>query len=284
MDTPLPPTKNLFPPGHFYSPIPSIADLERDRARIFGRPARELPGIELDAPGQLTLMQRFAEDFYRDMPFNETPLEGLRYGFANTAYAHTDAIFLYCMIRYLRPNRIIEVGSGHSSCVTLDTNELFFENSIKCTFIEPYPKLLKSLLKPGDEDRINLIGTRVQDVDLAVFDALEANDILFIDSTHVSKTGSDVNYLFFEVLPRLNPGVHIHFHDIFYPFEYPESWAFQGRAWNETYLLRAFLQHNKDFCITLFANYLVTFHRAELLSRMPKCAGNFGGNIWFRRN
>lgn len=277
------PTKNLFPPGHFYSPIPAIADLERDRARIFGPPGRELPGIELNDAGQVSLMQKFADEFYPDMPFEEKPAEGRRYGFANTAYAHTDAIFLHCMIRHARPRRIIEVGSGHSSCVTLDTNELFFGNAIDCTFIEPFPKLLNSLLKPGDAERIKLIGTRVQDVDLAVFDSLEANDILFIDSTHVSKTGSDVNYLFFEVLPRVKPGVFIHFHDIFYPFEYPERWALQGRAWNEAYLLRAFLQFNKQFSVVLFAHYLVTFHRAALIAGMPKCAGNFGGNIWLRR-
>ena len=277
------PTGNLFPPGHFYSPIPAIDDLERDKSRIFGPPPRELPGIELDEPGQLALLQIFSEQYYPDMPFDENPSGGLRYGFANTAYAHTDAIFLHCMIRHARPKRIIEVGSGYSSCVTLDTNERFFGGSIECTFIEPYPKLLKSLLKPEDAERIKVIGTRVQDVDLTAFEALTANDILFIDSTHVSKTGSDVNYLFFEVLPRLKPGVLVHLHDIFYPFEYPERWVLQGRAWSEAYLLRAFLQFNREFRVVLFANYIVTFHRALLLKMLPKCAGNFGGNIWMRR-
>jgi hypothetical protein len=128
-----------------------------------------------------------------------------------------------------------------------------------------------------------VIGTRVQDVDLSTFDALEANDILFIDSTHVSKIGSDVNYMFFEVLPPLKPGVLIHVHNIFYPFEFPEVWALQGHAWNEAYLLRAFLQFNQRFQIVLFANYLVNFHLDELLKLLPKCAGNLGGNIWIRR-
>ncbi|MBL8350000.1 MAG: class I SAM-dependent methyltransferase [Burkholderiaceae bacterium] len=273
----------MFPPGHFYSPIPAIDELERDRARIFGPPPRQLPGIDLDDADQLALVQAFGERYYADMPFQDQPVDGLRYGFGNGAYSYTDAIFLHCMIRHAQPRRIIEVGSGHSSCVTMDTNERFFGGGIECTFIEPYPKLLHSLLKPTDAERIRIIGTRVQDVATETFDVLESNDILFIDSTHVSKTGSDVNYLFFEVIPRLKPGVLIHVHDIFYPFEYPEKWALAGRAWNENYLLRAFLQFNSDFKVVLFANYLVTFHRAALVKALPKCAGNFGGNIWFRR-
>ncbi|MCZ8539210.1 hypothetical protein [Psychrobacillus psychrodurans] len=86
-------------------------------------------------------------------------------------------------------------------------------------------------------------------------------DILFIDSYHVSKIGSDVNYIIFEILPKLKPGVRIHFHDIFYPFEYPEKWIFEGRFWNRAYLLRAFLQYNQDFIIDLWNNYLILEHK-----------------------
>lgn len=273
----------LFPAGHFYSPIPSIKEIQRDEARIFAPPPIELLGIELNEQDQLDLLNVFGTRYYTEMPFDEEPKDGLRYGFRNPAYAHTDAIFLYSMIRHHQPKRIIEVGSGYSSCVTLDTNELFFANSIECTFIEPYPKLLQSLLKRGDEERIRIISTRVQDVPLSNFDSLEAGDILFIDSTHVSKTGSDVNYLIFEVLPRLTSGVVIHIHDIFYPFEYPKRWVMEGRAWNEGYLLRAFLQFNSAFRVLLFANFLTTFHPNRLIAALPKCQGNFGGNIWLQR-
>src|SRR5690606_30211210 len=107
--------------------------------------------------------------------------------------------------------RLIEVGSGYSTAVTLDTNELFLENSIHVTCIDPHPELLLSLLKPGDRERITVIGTKVQDVDAAMFDSLSAGDVLFLDSTHVSKVDSDVNFLLFDVLPRLKPGVWIHF-------------------------------------------------------------------------
>ena len=178
---------------------------------------------------------------------------------------------------------MIEVGSGYSSCVTLDTNALHFQNQIARTFIEPYPDLLHSLLQPGDRARIEIIDRGLQDVALSRFHALEANDILFIDSTHVAKTGSDVNYIFAEILPTLRPGVYIHFHDIFYPFEYPKAWVFEGRAWTEAYLLRAFLTCNREFEIVLFNTFLERFHRPYFLQHMPLCLLNEGGSIWLRR-
>ena len=231
-----------FPAGHFYSPVPSDEDVA---AALRKRPADlEASGIDLHLPEQKQLLEQFAE-MYPSIPFQEQGAPGFRYRYDNDSYAHGDAIMLHLMIRWLKPQRIIEVGSGNSSCVTLDTNEHFFNNRIRCTFIEPYPTFLQSLLKPSDQ--IDLLPARLQEVDLSVFDALEAGDILFIDSTHVSKLNSDVNRLFFEILPRLKPGVFVHIHDIFPGFEYPEHWLREGRAWNEQYLLRAFLQYNDRF-------------------------------------
>ncbi len=185
------------------------------------------------------------------------------------------------MIRWLKPRRIIEVGSGNSSCVTLDTNEHFFNNQIACTFIEPFPAFLESLLKPTD--KINLVPSRLQEVDLRVFDALEKGDILFIDSTHVSKINSDVNRVFFEILPRLKQGVFIHIHDVFPTFEYPEEWVREGRIWNEQYVLRAFLQCNDHFRIRLFCGLLVDYHRAWFEKKMPLVLANPGGALWIEK-
>ena len=70
-------------------------------------------------------------------------------------------------------------------------------------------------MRPGDEERVTIIGAGIQDVALDVFAKLEAGDILFVDSTHVSKIASDVNYIFFEILPVLQKGVYIHIHDIY---------------------------------------------------------------------
>ena len=127
------------------------------------------------------------------------------------------------MLRYLRPKKIIEIGSGFSSCLMLDINEIFMGNRAKCTFIEPYPELLLTLLKDTDEPQIEIIPSRLQEVDPDIFSTLSASDILFIDSTDVSKVDSDVNHIFFGILPLLQSGVYIHFHDIFYPFVYPKS-------------------------------------------------------------
>lgn len=258
------------PPGHFYSPIPALADIRRHEDRVFDTSSREIPGVDLNESGQLRLLDELLP-FYREHPFSENRREGARYFFQNPAFAHCDAIVLYCMLRYARPRRVIEVGSGYSSCALLDTNERFFNHSIACTFIEPYPQLLASLVKEEDHARMTLIARNLQDVDPRIFAELSSNDILFVDSSHVSKTDSDVNYIFFEVLPRLRSGVYVHFHDIFYPFEYPKEWVYQGRAWNEAYLLRSFLQYNTRFEIQFFNSFLERFHKDTIARAMPLC-------------
>jgi predicted O-methyltransferase YrrM len=271
--------QGFVPAGHFYSPIPSFEAIKDDESRIFARVSREINGVDLNEAGQLELLKAFV-DYYEDMPFEAEKREGLRFYYENPAYSYSDAILLHCMLRYLQPKRVIEIGSGFSSCMILDTNERFFNDSISSTFIEPYPELLMSLLKGQDRDKIRLIPARLQDVDPGEFEALRANDVLFIDSTHVSKIDSDVNRIFFEILPRLSAGVFVHFHDIFFPFEYPKEWVFEGRAWNEAYLLRAFLQFNRDFRVVLMNTYMNRYHRSFFEKYLPLCLKNTGGSIW----
>jgi predicted O-methyltransferase YrrM len=258
------------PPGHFYSPIPDLADIRRNEARVFDTNSREVAGVDLNERAQLQLFHELAT-FYSEQPFAVSKQPGARYYFNNPAFSYFDAIIFYGMLRYARPGRVIEVGSGYSSCLLLDTNERFFNHSIACTFIEPYPQLLTSLIRDEDRQRMTLIARNLQDVDSRIFSELSPDDILFIDSSHVSKTHSDVNYLFFEVLPRLRSGVHIHIHDIFYPFEYPKEWVYQGRAWNEAYMLRSFLQYNSAFEIRLFNSFMERFHKDVVADAMPLC-------------
>jgi hypothetical protein len=165
----------------------------------------------------------------------------------------------------------------------LDVDEFHLGRSVEFTFLEPYPDLLKSLMRPGDPTWA-IRQQIVQEADLDLFRGLAANDILFIDSTHVVKAGSDVVRLLFEVLPALAPGVVIHVHDIFWPFEYPSTWLDEGRAWNETYALRAFLQYNRCFSIMLFANCLVHRDRGWFERHAPTILRNVGGSIWLRRD
>ena len=276
------PTTEFVPPGHFYSALPDLPAVRRDEARLFAPPPRSLPAIDLREPAQLVLLRQLAA-FYPDIPFQDEPSPGLRYHYLNPAFGHADAIMLHCMLRHLAPKRLVEVGSGFSSCVTLDTIERFLPGGVQTTFIEPYPQLLRSLMKPGDEASVTIREQPLQDVPAAVFETLEANDILFIDSTHVSKIGSDVNRLLFEIFPLLAPGVVIHLHDIFYPFEYPKEWLYEGRAWNEAYVLRAFLQYNSAFEILLMNSFVAQFHLDFLAQHMPACLRNTGASLWLRK-
>jgi len=269
------------PPGHFYSPIPAVRDLEMHTERVFGVPSA-IPDVDFNEKRQLELLDQFRQ-WYADQPFEPKKTSGRRYYFENENYSYADAIILYCMMRHLKPQRIVEVGSGYSSCAILDVNALFFDNRIDCAFVDPYPALLHELLEGSDHTTARVFAQPVQDVDIRIFEALGAGDILFIDSSHVAKTGSDVNHLFFIILPVLKDGVHIHFHDIFCPFEYPRGWALEGRAWNEAYLLRAFLAYNRAFQIRFFTTYLVNRHRDRFEAEFPLFLKNTGGSLWLQK-
>lgn len=272
----------FYTPGHYYSPLPDVEDLRKRADQVFPPLTRSLPGIDLNEAAQLALLDQL-QRYYAELPFPEEPTPGFRYYYQNSYYRHSDAIFLYALLRHLKPQRYIEVGSGFTSALALDTNERFFNNSISCSFIEPYPERLYELLKPGERDRLEIHITPLQEIPLEFFSRLQPNDILLIDSTHVVKTGGDVNYLFFQILPILSPGVYIHFHDIWYPFEYPEKWIYDGWGWNETYFLRAFLQYNTVFKIVLFNTFLEHFHAAWFEQFMPHCLNSWGGCVWLQK-
>ena len=270
----------FFPPGHFYSPIPSDEVIAR---RLKSRSLdASTPGLDLRIEAQKDFAATLAR-FYSEIPFSAQPTGDWRYYFENQFYSYADAIFLHLIIRHLKPKRIIEVGSGFSSAVILDTIGRFQRGEARLTFIEPYTDRLRSLLRPGDNAHCEIIEKGVQEVSLEAFAALDAGDILFIDSSHVSKAGSDVNYLVFEVLPRLKPGVWIHIHDIFPDFDYPEAWLRKGTVWNEAYLIRAFLLFNDSFEIVLHGPFCIEKHRDWFQQNMPDCLKNPGGGLWLRR-
>lgn len=273
----------FVPPGHYYSPIPDFKQVLQNADRIFKPWLREIAGIDMNESEQLAVLRKLAR-YYADMPFTDQPKAGLRYYFDNQSYAYSDGVILHCMLRHLRPRRLVEVGSGFSSCVTLDTDEKFLDRTTEITFIEPYPELLHSLISTADKKRVRILPQMLQHVNSSVFDELQAGDILFIDSTHVSKIDSDVNRLFFEILPNLKAGVFIHIHDIFYPFEYPKDSFVAGRAWNELYILRTFLQFNSAYKIVFMNTFMEHFHEEFFREHMPLCLVNRGGSIWLQRN
>jgi hypothetical protein len=271
----------LFPAGHYYSPIAPLDEVRSRAEKIFGVP-RTLPEIDLQEEAQLELLRAIAP-FARDVELSETATTGQRYYLVNDFFGHGDAVVLQALLRWLQPKRLVEVGSGFSSALILDTNERYLDRQLECTFIEPYPDRLMALLNDEDRRRSEIIVSPLQDVDLGILDELGPRDVLFIDSSHVSKVGSDVNLLMFEVLPRLQPGVFVHFHDIFYPFEYLRAWVDEGRNWNEAYILRAYLEANHGYRIRLWNSYLAALHHAEAAECLPLWSRNTGGSLWLER-
>lgn len=239
--------------GHFYSVIPDLEDVIRRRETLFGH-EDDLAGVELNLPNQMALL----DDLRRQ--HDERPLElsaGKRYDVENGSFSYDDGPVLHYLLRHLKPKRIIEIGCGYSSAIMLDTDELYLDNNINFTFIDINLDNLKSGLHEDDRSRITMIEQPVQTVDLSIFSRLDSGDLLFVDSSHVSKIGSDLNHILFRILPRLKKGVFVHFHDVRYPFEYDESLIKNKVFWNEAYILRSFLQFNSRFEICFWLNALL---------------------------
>jgi hypothetical protein len=270
-----------FPPGHFYSPIPSSVEVLQ---RLDAKRKNELhlEGIRFNHQEQLEVLKSFA-GFYGDVPFPERPSEEFRYHYAQSVFSYPDAIFLYSFLRKTTPARVIEVGSGFSSAVILDTVDRFFAARPQITLIEPHADRLHRLLSENDRKTVRIIEDKVQNVPRTLFQSLEDGDLLFIDSSHVMKCGSDLQYLLFEIVPQLPAGVYVHFHDVFDKFEYPESWLTQGWYWNEAYFLRAFLTDNSTWQIYFFNNYVRNHFADYLAQAMPLCLKDVGGSLYIRR-
>ncbi len=270
-----------FAPGHFHSPIPDLEEVRGDAAKIFVLDDCDLPGIDRDEARQwavLTELARYAgqEQFAR----HATP--GRRYYWDNRVFHYADAFVLYAMLRHHQPRRWIEIGSGFSSAVLLDALDRHPEIPTRPVFIDPDPTRVHALLSETDRERSEYHQQRVQDIPLSLFDSLQAGDVLFIDSSHVAKIGSDVNWLFFEIVPRLRPGVLLHVHDIPSSFEYSREWVEARWAWNEAYLLRAFLMFNQAFRIEIHAAFLASRDPASCMRLLPECPG-VGASVWLRR-
>ncbi len=267
--------RELFaPPGHFYSPVVDPKTVE-----VPHPPAP--PAV--DDAAILATFERVAAH-YSEIPWTAAKQPGLRYWFENPAFSYGDAIALFGILLELRPKRMIEAGSGYSSCAAMDTNDRFLSGNTEFTFIDPYPDTLFSLLEDSDRYRTRVRPIRLQDAPAAWFEVLEPNDILFIDSSHVLKTGSDVHDYLFRILPLLRPGVVVHVHDILYPFEYGRDWIVEeNRSWNEAYALRALLEDNPAYEILYWNDYVFKRHRARLEQAMPLAIRNAGGSIWLRK-
>ena len=274
--------KTSHPNGHFYSPVVDPAQL--DASRVW--PAQpKIVGIDFDDAGHERILR---ETFPRHMPAYDYPertdgsMSATQFYTQNPAFSWLDSRAFFVFLNEWRPRRLIEVGSGYSTLLAADVNRRFLDGAIEITCIEPYPlPFLRNLPNVG-----RLIESKVQQVPLEEFSRLEAGDILFIDSSHVAKTDSDVNYLYFDVLPRLAVGVRVHVHDIFLPHDYPREWVInENRSWNEQYLLRALLMHSSAFRVVFGSSY--GYWRFPELVRgalaHPLGHAFAGGSFWMER-
>jgi len=272
-------------PNHFYEPIPDTRTLKDD---LWSKHS-ELVGININEKKQLELLSLFASKFkneYEAFPKSKTytPYE---YYVNNGAFESVDGETLYCMIRHFKPRKIFEIGSGNSTYLSAQAvlKNREEDDSYECELvaIEPYPN---EILKAGFPGLSKLIPTKVQDIPLSEFKKLTENDILFIDSSHVLKIGSDVQYEYLEILSRLNKGVIVHVHDIFLPAEYLKEWVLKDYIfWNEQYLLQAFLVFNDSFEVLWAGSYMHLKHPDKLETAFSsyKRDKRWPGSFWMRK-
>jgi len=276
-------------PVHFYEPIPDTRALREDR---WSRPS-ELGGVALNVDHQLEFLdlicKRFAAEYDR-LPIEKTA-DPRQFHYNNGFFGCVDPEVLYGMIRCFRPRRVIEVGSGFSTLLAaeaLRVNAEHGEAPAELLTIDPFPN---QVIRAGLPGLFELKTCRVQDVPLDVFEALEENDILFIDSSHVVHLDSDVRYQILDILPRIAKGVLVHFHDIFLPNEYPRRWVYElRRFWNEQYFLQAFLAFNGAFEVLWAGAYMHAHHPDRLAAAFASYRRRRGdvewigpGSFWLRR-
>jgi hypothetical protein len=273
-----------YPNGHFYSPVIDPDEVEAAADRIWPA-APSVVGVDFNPDSHREILRGLFPRYIPQFDYPATLPAGAKpaYFDQNPAFAWLDSRALFVLLRHWRPRRVIEVGSGYSSLLMADINRRFLDETASIRCIEPYPPAFLEQLPRGIAE---LIPTRVQDVPLETFMDLEAGDVLFIDSSHVSKVGSDVNHLVFEVLPRLPAGVHIHFHDIFLPFDYPRDWVLKlGLYWNEQYLLRALLTLTRGFRVTFGSTYASVAHNEDVCGALSLTPGSGygGGSFWIEK-
>lgn len=274
---------------HFYSPIPDIKDLE---SRKVWEKKSELPGIDFRPEQQLSLLKQLGAEFGSECEWPLTPTSTpTDFYLRNNSFSYGCASSLHTMIRHFKPRHFIEVGSGNSSKVISKALEMNHNDDPAYTpeyiVVDPYASEMVS----GQLSSVSrVLKEKVECVDLEIFEMLGENDILFVDSGHTVRTGSDVNFMLLEVLPRLHPGVIIHFHDINLPYEYPKTYFTNPpfrMFWTEAYLLQAFLIFNHEFEILLAMSYLQTEHMDDFCKAFPRfnLKDNWtnSGSFWIRK-
>lgn len=245
---------------------------------------RKIGGIDFQPEIQLEWLRKF--EYSTELLYLEKLEMGqnIKYSFKNSTFGPGDAEYLYSLVRYIKPKRIIEIGSGESTKVSVLASRKNREEGYPCEIfcIEPYEDLWLEQIQD-----ITIIRKCVEDIEISFFERLEENDILFIDSSHVIRPQGDILYEYQNIIPVLSAGVYIHVHDIFTPKDYPANWLFdEVYFWNEQYFVEAFLAYNDSVKIIGALNYLCHNYREELGKAFPifkNRADAEPGSLWLRK-
>ena len=274
-----------FTPNGFYFPIPDLDDLKEDH---WTTPS-EMVGVDMGADRQLALLEEIAQNYlgeYHAIP--DTPSADKSVYARTGTFKAIDGALLYGMVRKYKPKRYVEVGCGDSTLLAaLAIRKNKKENPSgpqgRVTAIDPYPR---DYLEAGISDIGEVKAIKVQDAPMSLFEELEENDILFIDSSHTVRTGGDTVFEILEVLPRLKKGVVIHVHDISFPFDYPKNWVVDDRKfWAEQYMLQAFLAFNSHFQIQWSFTNVQHARPEALASNFPEFVpgAQKAGSVWIKK-
>lgn len=258
-------------PSHFYFPVPQLKSF-RNKDWHASRPCSAL---DFRLEEQADLLQREILPYSAEWTFPESGEQTDEFHFNNGFFERVDAEVAYSLVRARKPRRMIEIGSGNTTLALAAAAEKNAAEGFPCELasIEPYPV---PFLKNGLKGLTRLIEKPVQQVPLSMFRSLQANDILFIDSSHVVSVDSDVLYECLQILPELAPGVLIHFHDIFTPLDYPEKFVVTNLCfWGEQYMLEAFLAFNSAFRVVWAGSAMQQFHPEILRNAFPGWQGSF---------
>lgn len=261
--------------NHYYAPVVLPTDIRRSL-----REDRKLDFIDFRIDRQLELISKIGVAA-EISEVAEQAINGIRFDPRNVNFGVGDFEIYYSLIRHFKPGKIIEIGSGHSTVIAslaARRNETDGTRT-EITAVEPFEQPWLEQLG------VDVIRQKVEDLGAGPFEALAENDILFIDSSHVIRPQGDVLFNFFSLLPRLRPGVLVHVHDIFTPFDYPDNWVLEERRlWDEQYLLEAFLAYNDEFEVLLANNYLKNRHFEPLKAVCPHLTPSAQpGSFWLRK-
>jgi len=255
-------------PCHFYSEIPDLRELKRTN---YWKQPYSMIGIRgVKTMSQFSFLQ---ECCTKECIEKVTNYNIHAYGCkanGEEGYGPIEADFLYCFIYNKKPSRVIQIGSGVSTAVILlAAKDTGYSPDIIC--IDPYPT--EFLIRLNKEKKIDLIQKKAQQIDIGILSNLGNNGLLFIDSTHSVKAGSEVNKIILEMLPRLNKGNWVHFHDIHFPYDYSRHILTNELFFsNETILLQSFLIHNRKYSLKASLSMLHYADPQRLKKLLPNYA------------